>query len=228
MRVLLTGANGYVGKRLLPELLRQGHEVICAVRDKVRLGLDAQTLSLITIWEVDFLDEVNVENCPTNIDIAYFLIHSMSSSIETFDTMEALTAHHFNRYSEFMNVKQVIYLSGIVNDPKLSKHMLSRNNVEKILFGGKPNLTVLKAGIIVGSGSSSFEIIRDLCEKLPVMITPKWVLTKTQPIAIRDVMQYLIGVQNRTDCFNESFDIGGPNIITYKQMMQLYAKTRGI
>ena len=228
MKVLLTGANGYVGRRLLPELLNQGHEVICAVRDKMRLGLDKETLSLITIWEVDFLDEVNFDNCPVNIDIAYFLIHSMSSSTETFDLMEAKTAQNFNLYSEYMKVKQVIYLSGIVNDPKLSKHMLSRNNVEKILYGGKPNLTVLKAGIIVGSGSSSFEIIRDLCEKLPIMVTPKWVLTKTQPIAIRDVIKYLIGVQNREDCFDESFDIGGPNVITYKQMMQLYAKTRGI
>jgi uncharacterized protein YbjT (DUF2867 family) len=228
MKILLTGANGYVGRRLLPELLNQGHEVICAVRDKMRLGLDKETLSLITIWEVDFLDEVNFNDCPKNIDVAYFLIHSMSSSTETFDLMEAKTAQNFNLYSEYMNVKQVIYLSGIVNDPKLSKHMLSRNNVEKILYGGKPSLTVLKAGIIVGSGSSSFEIIRDLCEKLPIMVTPKWVLTKTQPIAIRDVMKYLIGVQNREDCFNESFDIGGPNVITYKQMMQLYAKTRGI
>jgi len=228
MKILLTGANGYVGRRLLPVLLAQGHEVVCAVRDKSRLSLDQQVLSLITIWEVDFLEEVNLKNCPTHVDIGYFLIHSMSSSIGSFDAMEATTAQNFNQYSEYMNLKQVIYLSGIVNDPKLSKHMLSRNNVEKILYGGKPNLTVLKAGIIVGSGSSSFEIIRDLCEKLPVMITPKWVLTKTQPIAIRDVIQYLVGVQNRDDCYNESFDIGGPNIITYKQMMQLYAKTRGI
>lgn len=228
MKILLTGANGYVGRRLLPELLSQGHEVICAVRDKMRLGLDSDTLSLVTIWEVDFLEEVNLENCPKKVDIAYFLIHSMSSSTETFDKMEAITAHHFNEYSQFMEIKQVIYLSGIVNDPNLSKHMISRNNVEKILGKGQHNLTVLKAGIIVGSGSSSFEIIRDLCEKLPVMITPKWVLTNTQPIAIRDVIKYLIGVQDREDCFNESFDIGGPNVITYKQMMQLYAKTRGI
>ncbi len=228
MKILLTGANGYVGRRLLPELLEQGHEVICAVRDKNRLGLDAKTISLINIWEVDFLEVINLENCPTKIDIAYFLIHSMSSSTATFDQMEAQTASNFNKYSEHMNIKQVIYLSGIVNDPNLSKHMLSRNNVEKILFEGIPNLTVLKAGIIVGSGSSSFEIIRDLCEKLPVMITPKWVLTKTQPIAIRDVIKYLIGVQNKEECFNNSFDIGGPNVITYKQMMQLYAKTRRI
>ena len=228
MKILLTGANGYVGRRLLPELLSQGHEVICCVRDAMRLGLDSETLSLVTIWEVDFLEDVDFKNCPIDVDIAYFLILSMSSSTSDFDAMETKTALHFNKYSAYMNIKQVIYLSGIVNDPKLSKHMLSRNNVEKILYAGQHNLTVLKAGIIVGSGSSSFEIIRDLCEKLPIMITPKWVLTKTQPIAIRDVIQYLIGVQNKIDCFNESFDIGGPNIITYKQMMQLYAKTRGI
>ena len=228
MKILLTGANGYVGRRLLPELLHQGHEVICAVRNKSRLGLDEETLSLIMIWEVDFLNEFNPIDCPKDIDIAYFLIHSMSSSIDVFDALEASAAHNFNMYSAFMNAKQIIYLSGIVNDPKLSKHMLSRNNVEKILAEGKPCLTVLKAGIIVGSGSSSFEIIRDLCEKLPVMITPKWVLTNTQPIAIRDVITYLLGVQNKAECFNQSFDIGGPNIITYKQMMQLYAKTRGI
>lgn len=228
MKILLTGANGYVGRRLLPELLAQGHEVICCVRDKMRLGFNPQILSLVKIWEVDFLEDVCFVDCPQQIDIAYFLIHSMSSSIDSFDVMEAKTAQNFNRYSEYMNVKQVIYLSGIVNDPNLSKHMLSRNGVEKILYGGKHNLTVLKAGIIVGSGSSSFEIIRDLCEKLPLMITPKWVLTKTQPIAIRDVIQYLMGVQNRADCYNQSFDIGGPNVITYKQMMQLYAKTRNI
>jgi uncharacterized protein YbjT (DUF2867 family) len=228
MKILLTGANGYVGRRLLPELLSQGHEIVCAVRDKMRLGLDAYTLSLVTVWEVDFLEEVNLEDCPTKVDIAYFLIHSMSSSIKTFDKMEAITAHNFNQYSEHIKIQQVIYLSGIVNDPNLSKHMLSRNNVEKILAQGQHKLTVLKAGIIVGSGSSSFEIIRDLCEKLPIMITPKWVLTNTQPIAIRDVIKYLIGVQNRQDCYNEFFDIGGPNIITYKQMMQLYAKTRRI
>ncbi len=112
-----------------------------------------------------------------------------------------------------MNVKQVIYLSGIVNSNTLSKHLQSRSNVESILQTGPFNLTVLRAGIVVGSGSSSFEIIRDLCEKLPVMITPKWVLTKTQPIAVRNVIEYLIGVQLRDDCFNQSFDIGGADVL---------------
>lgn len=228
MKILLTGANGYVGRRLLPELLEQGHEVVCCVRDQLRLGLDKQTLSRVTVWEVDFLDNPDLTNIPQNIDVAYFLIHSMASSTSSFDIMEAKAANNFNTYMEAIQTKQVIYLSGIVNDPNLSKHMQSRSNVEKILSQSNHKLTVLKAGIIVGSGSSSFEIIRDLCEKLPVMITPKWVLTKSQPIAIRDVIKYLTGVINREDCFNQSFDIGGPNVITYKQMMQLYAKTRGI
>jgi uncharacterized protein YbjT (DUF2867 family) len=228
MKILLTGANGYVGRRLLPELLEQGHEVVCCVRDKTRLGLDQQTLSRVKVWEVDFLNDPDLNGCPENIDVSYFLIHSMTSSTAVFDVMEAKAARNFNVYMNAMKVNQVIYLSGIVNDPKLSKHMQSRSNVEKILFEGSSNVTVLRAGIIVGSGSSSFEIIRDLCEKLPIMITPKWVLTKSQPIAIRDVIKYLTGVINRPDCYNKSFDIGGPNVITYKQMMQLYAKTRGI
>ena len=227
MKILLTGANGYVGRRLLPELLSAGHEIICCVRDKNRLGLDKTTLDAITIWEVDFLEEINLENCPTAIDVSYYLIHSMSSSTQVFDTMESKAAENFNRYMNHIEVKQVVYLSGIVNNNTLSKHLQSRKNVEDILYQGNYNLTVLRAGIIVGSGSSSFEIIRDLCEKLPVMITPKWVLTKTQPIAIRDVIQFLMGVLLREDCFNDSFDIGGPNVLTYKQMMQLYAKTRG-
>ena len=227
MKILLTGANGYVGRRLLPELLSSGHEIICCVRDKNRLGLDKTTLDAITIWEVDFLEEINLENCPTAIDVSYYLIHSMSSSTQVFDTMESKAAENFNRYMNHIEVTQVVYLSGIVNNNTLSKHLQSRKNVEDILYQGNFNLTVLRAGIIVGSGSSSFEIIRDLCEKLPVMITPKWVLTKTQPIAIRDVIQFLMGVLLREDCFNDSFDIGGPNVLTYKQMMQLYAKTRG-
>lgn len=227
MKILLTGANGYVGRRLLPELLSQNHEIICCVRDKNRLGLDKVTLDSITIWEVDFLEEVSFENTPKDIDVAYYLIHSMSSSTQVFDTMESKAAENFNLYMNHIGVKQVIYLSGIVNNNTLSKHLQSRKNVEEILYKGNFNLTVLRAGIIVGSGSSSFEIIRDLCEKLPVMITPKWVLTKTQPIAIRDIIKYLMGVLLKEECYNDSFDIGGPNVLTYKQMMKLYAKTRG-
>ena len=228
MKILLTGANGYVGRRLLPELLTAGHQVVCCVRDRNRLGLDKSTLDLIEIWEVDFLTTPSLGKIPKDIDVAYYLIHSMSSSTTDFDTLESKAAKNFNEYANAIGIKQVIYLSGIVNEDKLSKHLQSRKDVETILYQGNFNTTVLRAGIIVGSGSSSFEIIRDLCEKLPVMITPKWVLTKCQPIAIRDVINYLLGVISKEECYNQSFDIGGPNIITYKEMMQLYAKTRGI
>lgn len=227
MKILLTGANGYIGMRLLPQLLALDHEVICAVRDKNRLSIDDWTKSQIQIIELDFLSEFSPDILPKDIDIAYYLIHSMSSSTSDFDEKEAQSALTFNQYMVGTNVKQVIYLSGIVNEEKLSKHLSSRKNVEDILYRGHFNLTVLRAGIIVGSGSSSFEIIRDLCEKLPFMITPKWVLTKTQPIAIRDVIRFLTGVIGNKKTYNDSFDIGGPDVFTYKEMLHQYAKSRG-
>lgn len=227
MKILLTGANGYIGMRLLPMLLELGHEVTCTVRDAERLSIDNETRAKIQVLEIDFLEDPVQGRIPADIEAAYFLIHSMSSSTKDFDEMEAITARNFNSYLEETSVKQVIYLSGIVNDENLSKHLWSRKNVEQILSDGPFKLTVLKAGIIVGSGSSSFEIIRDLCEKLPFMITPKWVLTRTQPIAIRDVMNFLVGVLGNENTLSNSFDIAGPNVLTYKQMLQQYAKARG-
>jgi uncharacterized protein YbjT (DUF2867 family) len=227
MKILLTGANGYIGMRLLPGLLQLGHEVVCLVRDEKRLSVDDETRARLEVIEIDFLKEVIPEKIPKDIDVAYYLIHSMSSSTHDFDEMEALSAVHFNEYLATTTVKQVIYLSGIVNEEKLSKHLKSRKNVEDILYQGNYNLTVLRAGIIVGSGSSSFEIIRDLCEKLPFMITPKWVLTKTQPIAIRDIINFLIGVLGKEQTYNESFEIGGTDVITYKEMLKQYAAVRG-
>ncbi|MBT8321266.1 MAG: SDR family oxidoreductase [Eudoraea sp.] len=227
MKILITGANGYIGMRLLPLLLDMGHQVVCTVRNAERLSIDEEIRSQIEIIEIDFLEEVQPGLLPVDIEAAYFLIHSMSTSTSDFDEMEAATARNFNAYLGDTKVEQVIYLSGIVNDENLSKHLWSRKNVETILNEGDFNLTVLRAGIIVGSGSSSFEIIRDLCEKLPVMITPKWVLTKTQPIAIRDVMRFLTAVIGRRDTYNQSFDIAGPDVLTYKEMLQRYAHARG-
>lgn len=227
MKILLTGANGYIGMRLLPQLLEAGHEVVCAVRDADRLSVDTETRNRIQIIEIDFLKEVQPGLLPQDLDAAYFLIHSMSNSTTDFDEMEATTARNFNSYVSQTNIRQVIYLSGIVNDANLSKHLWSRKNVEGILYQGDFNLTVLRAGIIVGSGSSSFEIIRDLCEKLPFMITPKWVLTKTQPIAIRDVIAFLTGVLGNEKTYDDSFDIAGPDVLTYKEMLHQYAKARG-
>ncbi|WP_378177708.1 SDR family oxidoreductase [Aquimarina sp. SS2-1] len=228
MRILLTGANGYIGMRLLPLLLDSGHDVICAVRDKDRLSIDDEMAKKVSIVEIDFLEEPKPDILPKNIDAAYYLIHSMSSSTSDFDKKEEISAQNFNKYAAQSAIKQVIYLSGIVNEKNLSKHLWSRKNVEDTLYKGDFNLTVLRSGIIVGSGSSSFEIIRDLCEKLPIMITPKWVNTKTHPIAIRDVLSFMTGVLGNPKCYNQSFDISGPNVITYKQMLLLYAKVRGL
>ncbi len=228
MRILLTGTNGYIGMRLLPLLLDLGHDVLCCVRDKKRLSIDAEIKEKVTIIEIDFLKEPDLSIIPVNIDAAYYLIHSMSSSTTDFDKKEQISALNFNKYLEKTTVQQVIYLSGIVNEKNLSKHLWSRKNVEEILYKGNYNLTVLRSGIIVGSGSSSFEIIRDLCEKLPIMITPKWVNTKTQPIAIRDVLIFMTGVLGNKKCYNQSFDISGPDILSYKEMLYLYAKVREI
>ena len=228
MKILLTGANGYVGMRLLPELLENGHEVICAVRDKNRLPLNPKTTSKVSVVEVDFSEEVNLDSFPKDIDAAYYLIHSMSGSTTDFDEIEARSAENFNKYMAVTSAKQVIYLSGIVNEEHLSKHLSSRKKVEEILYKGDFHLTVLRAGIVVGSGSSSFEIIRDLCEKLPVMIAPAWLKTRIQPIAIRDVIAFLYGVLDNDRCFDQSFDIGGPDVLTYKEMLMQYSKIRGL
>ncbi len=228
MKILLTGANGYIGMRLLPLLLDAGHQVVCTVRDKNRLSVSPEVRAQIDIVEIDFLETPKENHLPKNIDAAYYLIHSMTSSTTDFDEKEALSAQNFNQYINQTQCMQVIYLSGIVNENNLSKHLWSRKNVEDTLQQGKAALTVLRAGIIVGSGSSSFEIIRDLCEKLPIMITPKWVNTRCQPIAIRNVIHYLQGVLGKELCYNDSFDIGGPDILTYKEMMLAYAKVRNL
>ncbi len=226
MKILLTGVTGYVGKRLLPVLIEKGHSVICCVRDKNRLTIRKNMLERVEIIEIDFLQNRELNVIPKDIDIAYYLIHSMATSSEKFDLLESKTAINFKTHMEATHVKQVIYLSGISNEDKLSKHLKSRRKVEELLQSGKYQLTVLRAGIIVGSGSASFEIIRDIVEKLPLIIAPKWILTKTQPISIRDVITYLSGVIMNERCFNRTFDIGGPEILTYKEMMLQYAAER--
>ena len=227
MKILVTGANGYIGMRLLPYLVQSGHEVYCAVRDPERLSVNEALRKQLHLITLDFLHLTEENPLPENIDVAYYLIHSMSSDIGDFSRMEAQCAHNFVSLVEQTQAKQIIYLSGIVNEKALSKHLASRKNVENILMQSTTPTTVLRAGIIVGSGSASFEIIRDLCEKLPIMITPKWVKTKSQPIGIRNVMEYLTGVLLHPNCLNQSFDIGGADILTYKEMLHRYAKNRG-
>jgi uncharacterized protein YbjT (DUF2867 family) len=214
--------------RLLPLLVEQGHDVICAVRSANRLSISSEMLQKISVIEIDFLKTPHPSLLPKDIDAAYYLIHSMSSSTDDFDEKEAIAAVNFNKFLAPTKCKQVIYVGGIANEENLSKHLWSRKNVEETLENGKAALTVLRAAIIVGSGSASFEIIRDLCEKLPVMVTPRWVKTKCQPIAIRDVLTYLTGVLGNEKCYNDAFDIGGPDVLSYRDMMKNYAKFREI
>ena len=227
MNILLTGANGYIGKRILPILIDQGHNIYCCVRNKASFWYK-EVHPQVIVLEIDFLDPVLPGTIPKHIDAAYYLIHSMTSSRSDFDHLEAEAAQNFKNYMHLTSVKQVIYLSGISNDNQLSKHLSSRKEVEIILKSEAYALTVLRAGIIVGFGSASFEIIKDLVEKLPIMITPKWILTESQPIAIHDIIQYLTKTLLNPVCYNKIFDIGGPEVLTYKDMLLQYAEVKGL
>jgi uncharacterized protein YbjT (DUF2867 family) len=227
MKILLTGTTGYIGKRLLPLLLEEGHEVLCCVRNKNRIP-DEKPFNhpSITFLEIDFLSD-SLSGLPFHdLDVAYYLIHSMQSTTKGFDLLEEKSAAQFMKLVAHTTLKQIVYLGGIANEDQLSAHLKSRKNVESILSAGKIPLTVIRAGIIVGSGSASFEIIRDLVEKLPVMVTPKWLKTKCQPIGVRDVMRFLLGVVMKKETFNQVFDIGGPDILSYKDMLLQFASCR--
>ena len=229
MKILLTGATGYIGKKLLPSLLNEGHQVVCLVRDPRRFQNKYKESHKIEVIKGDLLDLKSLSSIPNDIDASYYFVHSMGSSSATFSDLESASAKNFVSAINNTNAKQIIYLSGIINNDKiLSTHLKSRLNVEAILKGAKANTTILRAAIIVGSGSGSFEIIRDLSEKLPIMVAPKWLKTKCQPISIKNVIEYLLGVINKSEAFNRVFDIGGPDILTYKEMIQGYAEVRGL
>ncbi|MFI1742985.1 SDR family oxidoreductase [Thalassobellus sediminis] len=228
MKILVTGATGYIGKRLIPLLINEGHQVVCLVRDKLRADKNYLEEENIYVIEADFLKPNTLNNIPKDIDVAYYLIHSMSNPSKDFESLEERCAKNFKLYIETTNTKQVIYLGGITNEKELSKHLRSRKNVEEILNSKKYATTIFKAGIIVGSGSSSFEIIRDLVEKLPFMIAPKWLNTKTQPLAVRDVLTFLYGAAGNEELFNKTYDVFGPEILTYKELLLQFAKARNL
>ncbi len=231
MRILLTGSTGYIGRRLLPVLIQDGHHVICLVRDRRRFDTEDFTeefLKNITVVEADLGDHKTMIGLPMLIDAAYYLVHSMSSSYPDFGKIEEDSADNFINYINQTDAKQIIYLSGISNDDHLSDHLLSRKKVESVLRKSRVPVTTLRAAIVIGSGSASFEIIRDLVEKLPIMVAPKWLKSKCQPIGIRNVIEYLKGVLLMKETFNEVFDIGGPDILTYKEMLLGFAKVRGL
>lgn len=230
MQVLVTGANGYIGLRLVRALLDAGHEITAAIRDRRRFpaeefGADESRLHVV---EADFLDARSLTSLPREVDVAYYLIHSMGSG-GGFAGREERCARHFCAAAVSSKWKRIIYLGGLTaDDEPLSEHLASRRRVERILGDCGVPLTVLRASIIVGSGSASFEIIRDLAEKLPVLITPRWVHTRCQPIAIRNVLGYLTGVALRPETAGESYDIGGPDVMSYLKLIEGYCEVRGL
>ncbi|MEQ9404909.1 MAG: SDR family oxidoreductase [Cyclobacteriaceae bacterium] len=231
MKILLTGSTGYIGRRLLPELVGLGHHVVCPVRDKRRFDFedfDEKFLKSAEVVEVDFLNAESLKKLPVKVDAAYYLIHSLTSNSKEFGQLESTTATNFSSWLSKTSVKQVIYLGGIANDDNLSEHLSSRQNVEGILRQSGVPLTVLRSAIIIGSGGASFEIIRDLVEKLPVMIAPKWLLSKCQPIGVFNVLQYLTGVLHNEKAYDQTFDIGGKDILTYKDMLLQFGEVRGL
>ncbi|WP_222537251.1 SDR family oxidoreductase [Pedobacter polysacchareus] len=226
MKILLTGANGYIGTRLLPVLLEAGHEVVCMVRDKRRFAEVSDFGDQVQIITGDLLKPETLVEIPADIHAAYYLVHSMSASEHGFSELETASAQNFIAALKASQCQQLIYLTGIVNDLGLSEHLSSRLAVEDVLKQSGIPFTILRAAIIIGSGSASFEIIRDLTEKLPVMVAPKWIKTKCQPIGIRDVLRYLSGVLSNEKAMQQTFDIGGPDILSYKEMMLQYAEVR--
>jgi len=228
MKVLVTGANGYIGLRLLPLLIEAGHEVVALVRSRRRFRVGEEIKKKITVVEGDLLKMETLGEVPGDINAAFYLIHSMAETSGQFEGLEKRCAEHFVELAKKCRMKQLIYLSGIKPEKNSSPHLRSRKQVEDILTDCGIPYTILRAGIIIGSGSASFEIIRDLVEKLPFMVAPRWVQSKCQPISIHNVLEYLTGVIGNERCLNEIFDIGGPDILTYEEMLYQYAEVRGL
>jgi uncharacterized protein YbjT (DUF2867 family) len=226
-RILLTGANGYLGKRLLPVLLEKGHHVFISVRDKNTVIYPEEYKDQIELFEADFLKAETLQSLPTDFDFTYFLMHSLSSSGE-FKEKEMAIAENFVSFIDGTTARQIVYLGGISNAESLSPHLESRLATENYLSKSKIPLTVIRAAIIIGSGSASFEIIRDLVEKLPVMIAPRWLNTRCQPIGVRNIIHYLAEILGKEGSFGKIYDVGGPDILTYKQMLLKFASVRKV
>lgn len=215
--------------RLLPVLVEAGHEVTCVVRDRNRFQPTSDLLSKIDIIEFDFLQPENAVQHFNNkkYDVAYYLIHSLGDTSTILKEYELRSAGCFILVALLTQIKQIIYLSGISNENTLSRHLLARKVVKDLFLSSGIPYTIFEAGIIVGSGSLSFEIIRDLTEKLPVMIVPRWLNSHCQPIAIRNVINYLHKSLLNEQTLFKTFEIGGPDILTYKQMILEFAAVRG-
>jgi uncharacterized protein YbjT (DUF2867 family) len=215
MDVLVTGASGFVGSYLLPELHESEHNVSILTRRPDEFDEAAN----VTVFSGDVLEPGSFDDALADVDVAYYLIHAMGGG-EGFKTRDRQGARNFAEAASEQGVERVVYLSGLgVDGDDLSTHLRSRREVEQVLAEGDYELTVLRAAIIVGDGSASFQMVRQLATRLPVMITPRWVSTRVQPIAISDVVAYLVGLLDASETAGETYEIGGPEVLTYKEML---------
>ncbi len=225
-RVLVTGASGYVGGRLVQELLLKGLQVRVMVRDPRKIS-GQEWFSKVETVVASAESPAELDLALNGVDTAFYLIHSINTGFD-FDITEARIAQNFAEASARQNIDQIIYLGGIANDKNISKHLKSREQTGVALSSTHVPVMEIRAGIIIGSGSASFEMLRHLTHRLPIMTTPKWVLNRTQPIAIRDVLWYLVQAAELTKPVSGIFDIGGPEVLTYEAMMQIFAKISGL
>ncbi|MFD1663649.1 SDR family oxidoreductase [Streptomyces caeni] len=230
LRCLVTGATGYIGGRLVPELLAAGHSVRCLVRSPHRLR-DHPWADEVEVVRGDVTDPASVAGAMRGMDVAYYLVHALGSGSD-FEQTDRRAAQVFGERARAAGVRRIVYLGGLtpagVPERELSPHLRSRAEVGRILLASGVPTTVLRAAVIIGSGSASFEMLRYLTERLPVMVTPRWVRTRIQPIAVRDVLRVLVGSARMPGDVNRAFDICGPDVLTYREMMRGYAAIAGL
>jgi uncharacterized protein YbjT (DUF2867 family) len=227
MRILVTGSTGYIGGRLVPALLQAGHDVRCLARDPRKLSQDPWR-DQVEVVPGDVLDATTLVPAMAGCDAAYYLVHSMDGSGGDFRQRDQRAAATFRDAAAAAGVGRIIYLGGLGSGEDLSDHLASRQEVGAVLAEGSTPVTEVRAAVIIGSGSVSFEMMRYLTEVLPVMVTPKWVRTRCQPIAIRNVLEILVGALDTADTADHVWEIGGPDQLTYEEMMRIYAEEAGL
>ncbi|MFB9734290.1 SDR family oxidoreductase [Streptomyces thermocoprophilus] len=227
---LVTGATGYIGGRLVPELLDAGHRVRCLARSPGRLR-DHPWADRVQVVQGDVTDAASVADAMRGVDVAYYLVHALGTGAE-FEETDRRAARIFGERARAAGVRRIVYLGGLtpagVPEERLSPHLRSRAEVGHILLAGGVPTAVLRAAVVIGSGSASFEMLRYLTERLPVMVTPSWVHTRIQPVAVRDVLRLLVGCARLPAEVSRAFDIGGPDVLTYREMMARYAAVAGL